>query len=40
MKNSLFYHREYSISEGRLACDEEWDKTAEVQSEPEVDDGK
>ena len=29
----------YSISEGGLACDENWDKVAGVQSESEVDDG-
>ena len=28
----------YSISEGRLAYDEKWDETAEVQSDSEVED--
>ena len=39
VKNAHFYVPPgYSTSEGRLVCDEEWDKTAEVQSESEVDD--
>lgn len=29
----------YSISEGRLAYNEEWDETAEVQTDSEVEDG-